>query len=147
MVTSPSTGGDDTPRAATKVQVGGLSSLSVFWGTLSEQGIMPEMRSGISTVPTSAADSSDMEVNKGAGSSSNSQVEGTDGCLELKRAKILLRQMEIQLKLAELNAHSGARAKRNEWDPEIERGEALKHYSKMLHGAIPKFPHDAEVPV
>ncbi|KAM7294019.1 hypothetical protein ISCGN_023566 [Ixodes scapularis] len=55
--------------------------------------------------------------------------------------------MEIQLKLAELNARSGARAVRSERDPEIERGEALKHYSKMLHGAIPKFPHDAEVPV
>ncbi|KAG0444777.1 hypothetical protein HPB47_013391 [Ixodes persulcatus] len=55
--------------------------------------------------------------------------------------------MEIQLKLAELNARSGVRTGRAERDPEVERGEALKHYSKMLHGAIPKFPHDAEVPV
>ncbi|KAG0427630.1 hypothetical protein HPB47_025328 [Ixodes persulcatus] len=55
--------------------------------------------------------------------------------------------MEIQLKLAELNAHSGVRAGQGERDPEIERGEALKHYSKMLHGGIPKFPPDAEVPV
>ncbi|KAG0422689.1 hypothetical protein HPB47_001500 [Ixodes persulcatus] len=88
-----------------------------------------------------------MEANRGAGSPSNSQVEGTNGTLELEREKIRLRQMEIQLRLAELNAHSEARAGRAERDPEIERGEALQHYSKMLHGAIPKFPHDAEVPV
>ncbi|KAG0425876.1 hypothetical protein HPB47_026986, partial [Ixodes persulcatus] len=101
---------------------------------------MPETRSGTSTVPPSVADSSDKKANRGA-------VDGADVSLELERERILLRQMEIQLKLAELNARSGARAGRAERDPEIETGEALKHYSKVLHGAIPKFPHDAEVPV
>ncbi|KAG0430712.1 hypothetical protein HPB47_022450 [Ixodes persulcatus] len=140
-------GKDGDYLVAAKTKTLSRTTGNAFWGTPSEQGIMPETRSETSTVPPSAADSSDMEAHRGAGSSSNSRVEGTNVSLELERERILLWQMEIQLKLAELNARSGVRAVRSERDLEIERGEALKHYSKMLHGAIPKFPHDAEVPV
>ncbi|KAM7282717.1 hypothetical protein ISCGN_002841 [Ixodes scapularis] len=113
---------------------------------------MPETRRGTSTVPHGAADSSDMEASGGQGSPPNSQAEELGTTLEIERektlqAQILLQQLEVQLKMTELTAIRGARAGVGERDPGIERGEALKHYSKMLHGAIPKFPQEAEVPV
>ncbi|KAM7300781.1 uncharacterized protein ISCGN_016366 [Ixodes scapularis] len=140
VVTPPSAGGDNGPGRRQEHRASRVTLLTT------------ETRRGTSTVPHGAADSSDMEASGGQGSPPNSQAEELGTTLEIERektlqAQILLQQLEVQLKMTELTAIRGARAGVGERDPGIERGEALKHYSKMLHGAIPKFPQEAEVPV
>ncbi|KAM7286077.1 hypothetical protein ISCGN_032962 [Ixodes scapularis] len=140
VVTPPSAGGDNGPGRRQEHRASRVTLLTT------------ETRRGTSTVPHGAADSSDMEASGGQGSPPNSQAEELGTTLEIERektlqAQILLQQLEVQLKMTELTAIRGARAGVGERDPGIERGEALKHYSKMIHGAIPKFPQEAEVPV
>ncbi|KAH9374540.1 hypothetical protein HPB48_012950 [Haemaphysalis longicornis] len=68
-----------------------------------------------------------------------------DAARELRREREKTRQLELQVELARMNA--GAPDGAVAGDASARKENALRSFSKMLCGAIPKFPSDAEVPV
>lgn len=73
-------------------------------------------------------------------------ASSVDTKITLAREKT--KQLKLQVKLAKLRANERReRELASDRDQEGKNGDTLKHYSRMLQGAILKFPNDAEVPV
>lgn len=72
-------------------------------------------------------------------------TKNSDAVRELKREREKTRQLKYQVELARMNA--GKPGEPVAGDASARKENALRNFSKMLGGAIPKFPSDAEVPV
>lgn len=95
-------------------------------------------------MPLSGSDEG--SASDGDGGLSDEGAGGVDAKITLAREKT--KQLKLQVKLAKLRANERReRELASDRDQGGKNGDALKHYSRMLQGAIPKFPNDAEVPV
>lgn len=93
-------------------------------------------------------DEGDARGDEFADGSDTGNASNSDSQIQLAIEKEKTQQLMLQVRLAELQQSAGTREDGCEsLSGGHQYSDPLKHFSKMLQGAIPKFPADAEAPV